>query len=55
MAIRTSALGKNRPFVLVKSDPHEEQDLPLGNENGDIIHAEGVRFGFSPFWTIRAL
>jgi hypothetical protein len=24
----TSALGKNRPFVLVKSDSHWERDLP---------------------------
>src|ERR1017187_9155734 len=41
-----SALGKNRPFPLTKSDPHEEHDLPLGKKNNasDIIHAEGVRF-----------
>ncbi len=41
-----SALGKNRPFALTKSDPHEEHDLPVGKKNGerDIIHAEGERF-----------
>jgi hypothetical protein len=42
--IGTSALGKNRPFALTKSDPHEEHDLPVGKEKSDIIHAEGVRF-----------
>lgn len=26
----SSALGKNRPFALTKSDPHREQDLPVG-------------------------
>src|SRR6266700_2040401 len=41
-----SALGKNRPVALTKSDPHEEHDLPVGKKNGelDIIHAEGERF-----------
>jgi hypothetical protein len=40
---RPSALGKNDPFVLTKSDPHQEHDLPVGKEGSDIIHAVGVR------------
>ena len=29
---RPSALAKNDPFALGKSDPHEEHDLPTGKE-----------------------
>jgi hypothetical protein len=28
----SSALGKNDPFALGKSDPHQEHDLPAGKE-----------------------
>src|SRR5689334_12650824 len=39
----SSALGRNRPFVLVKIDPHQEHDLPRGKKTAsDIIPAEGV-------------
>ena len=33
-----SARGKNRPFPLTKSDPHEEHDLSLGKENDRRYH-----------------
>jgi len=33
----TSALGKNRPFLLTKVDPLEEHDLPLGKEKSRAI------------------
>jgi hypothetical protein len=44
-----SALAKNDPFLLVKSDPHLEHDLPQGKAGLslwtlDIIHAAGVPF-----------
>jgi hypothetical protein len=32
-----SALGKNDPFALTKSDPLEEHDLPRGKKNGQAI------------------
>jgi|ERR1017187_2360591 transposase-like protein len=35
---QASALGKNRPFPLTKSDPHEEHDLPLGKKNNERYH-----------------
>jgi hypothetical protein len=38
-----SALGKNDPFMLTKSDPHQKHDLPVGKEGSDIIHAASVR------------
>ena len=33
-----SALSKNRPFPLTKSDPHEEHDLPMAKKNGKRYH-----------------
>jgi len=32
-----SALGKNRPFLLIKIDPHQEHDLPRGKKDGRAI------------------
>ena len=41
-----SAITKNDPFVLRKSDPHREHGLARANElfvtDSSIIHAEGV-------------
>ena len=33
-----SALGKNRPFVLTKIDPHQEHDLPSGKKTTERYH-----------------
>ena len=38
--LNRQVLGKSNPFLLTKSDPHEEHDFKKG---GNIIHAEGVR------------
>lgn len=43
--IPPSALGKNRPFLRLPKVTHTKNTIcPVGKENGDIIHAEGVRF-----------
>jgi NADPH:quinone reductase-like Zn-dependent oxidoreductase len=43
ISTKPSALAKNDPFVLSKSDPHEEQDLAQCKRmSSTIIHAEGV-------------
>ncbi len=48
VSVKASALRKTDPFVLAKSDPHQEQDLRVGKENSDIIHAGGVRLAVAP-------